>query len=86
MFTAEGIKERVRVQPFVPFRVVSSSGESYEVRLPDLIWIGARELHIGMGSKKKPTLYEKVARVSILHITALEDLPMKPSAKTNGEK
>jgi hypothetical protein len=91
MFTPSQIKDRVRQQPFVPLRIVTSSGEAYEVRHPDLVWIGTREIHVGMPSAKDPTIFDshsRIARVSLLHITAIEDLGTKSkgSAKNNGKK
>ena len=84
MFTPSQIKSRVRVQPFKPFRVVTSSGESYVVTHPDLIWVGVRDVHIGIASRKDPSTYDDETRVSLLHVTALEDVsPSKP--KKNGQ-
>lgn len=91
MFTPGQIKERIRQQPFVPLRIITSSGEAYEVRHPDLIWIATREIHIGMPSAKDPAIVDshgRIARVSLLHITAIEDLGTKAkgAAKDNGKK
>jgi hypothetical protein len=91
MFTPSQIKERVRQQPFVPLRIVTSSGEGYEVRHPDLIWIGTRDIHVGMPSAKDPGIvdsHSRIARVSLLHITAIEELGTKTkgAAKNNGKK
>ena len=79
MYTATELKERARQQPFVPLRVVTSSGESYEVTHPDLMWVGQRDIHIGKASIKDPTTYDHVSRIALTHITALEDLPVKSS-------
>jgi hypothetical protein len=72
MFTAQLIRDRVRKQPFVPVRVVTSSGQTYDVYHFDMIWIGHNDLHVGMPSPDDPTIYdsESVARIAILHITA----------------
>lgn len=83
MLTSQDILDRVRKQPFVPIRFVTSSGESYEVRHPDMVWVGRRDIHIGMSSRGNPSIYEQVSRVSLLHITAMEDLPVK-KGKSNG--
>lgn len=84
MLTAELIRERVRQQPFVPLRVVTSSGQTYDVYHPDMIWIGRTDLHVGMPSPDDPTIYERDARIAILHITALEDLPSRKKRDGNG--
>lgn len=77
MFTAEDILARMRKQPFVPVRIVTSSGESYEVHHPDLVLVGRRDIQVGLASKRNPAIYEQVSRVSLLHITAMEDVLSK---------
>ena len=84
MLTAQIIRDRVRQQPFVPLRIVTSSGRTYDVRHPDLIWIGRSDLHVGMPSPEDPTIYDKDARIAIMHITALEDLPARKRRGGNG--
>jgi hypothetical protein len=87
MFTPSQIKERVRQQPFVPLRIITSSGEAYEVRHPDLIWVGTRDVHVGMPSAKDPAIVDshgRIARVSLLHITAIEDVRTKAKAPKDG--
>jgi hypothetical protein len=86
MFTPETIKERVQRQPFVPLRIVTSSGGAYEVRHPDLIMIGRRELIIGLASKKKPGFYKELARVALMHVTAMEDIRAASKPKGNGQQ
>jgi hypothetical protein len=31
-----------------------------------------------------PSIYDRVLRVALVHVVALEDLPFSPSASTNG--
>jgi len=84
MFTPNQLKERIKKQPFVPLRIVTSSGESYTVTHPELLWVGVRDVHVGIASRKDPTTYENVARISLLHITALEDA-VGDKPKKNGK-
>lgn len=84
MFTAKLIRERVREQPFVPLRIVTSSGRTFDVYHPDLVWIGSNELHVGMPSQDDPTLHYGTTRVAILHVTAMEDLPARKKRDGNG--
>jgi hypothetical protein len=79
MFAAEEIKNRARQQPFIPFRIVTSAGESYEITHQDLVWVGSRELHVGFAHPTKPTLYNGTARLALMHVTALVDLPIPAS-------
>jgi hypothetical protein len=85
LFTPEYIRKRCKGQPFVPLRLVTSSGESYEVHHPDMLWVGERDVHVGISSKKNPSIYSQVSRVALMHITAIEDLAVPPSAQGNGQ-
>jgi hypothetical protein len=86
MFTANDIRNRMRTQPFVPLRIVTSSGQAFDVHHPDLVLIGGRELIVGQGTSNNPTFYDSITRVAIMHVTALQDLPTPPLANTNGEQ
>ena len=87
MFTAQDIKQRAMVRPFQPFRIVTGSGESYQVTHPDLVFIGINDVIVGIGSSEHPEFYEQVSRVAIMHVTALEDLPFPAPSKTgDGQK
>ena len=84
MFTADDIQARLHERPFVPVRVVTSSGQAYDVTHPDLIWVGRRSLFIGVASNENPTQFETASRVAIMHVTDLQDMPRPASADTNG--
>ena len=83
MFTAESILRRLKEQPFVPVRIVTSSGQSYDVPHPDLVWIAPRWLLIGKPSNQNPDLIEGASRVAIMHISDMQDLP-RTAPDTNG--
>ena len=87
MFTADDLKARIRQHPFVPLRIVTSSGEAFDLYHPDLIMVGRRDLTIGIASVEHPGQYERQTRVAIMHVTALEDLPVPtPPSGGNGER
>lgn len=86
MFTAEDIRDRVRKQPFVPLRITTSSGESFEVYHPEMMLVGRRDVQIGMPGPDDPTIYEQVTRVAILHITAIHDLSTRKRRDGNGRR
>jgi hypothetical protein len=75
MFNPDDIQARLRQSPFVPVRIIISSGQTFDIYHPDLVLVGHRDMIIGMASKKNPARYESTTRVPIMHITALEDLP-----------
>jgi hypothetical protein len=86
MFTANDIHTRIHQQPFTPLRIFTSSGQNYDITHPDLVLVGRRDLTIGTASNSNPKLYETVSRISILHITDIQDLPVSAgqSHETNG--
>jgi len=79
MFTAEDIRARVKKQPFAPLRIITSADEHYDIYHPDLVMVGTRHLLVGTASAKNPMIFDRSSMVSILHITAIEELP-KPTA------
>ena len=86
MFTADDIQTRIRVRPFVPLRIVTSAGQSFDVYHPDLVMVGRRDLTIGRASSDNPTQYEQTTRVAIMHVTAMEDLPARVTSGGNGQE
>jgi hypothetical protein len=79
MFNPDDILARLRQTPFVPVRIIISSGQQFDVFHPDLVLVGRMDMIIGMASSRNPALYDRTTRVPIMHVTALEDLPA-PSA------
>lgn len=84
MFTAEEIRERVREIPFTPLRIFTSSGQSYDITHPELVFYGRRALHIGVASNDNPSIFETATRVAIMHITDLQEVPKQTSATNHG--
>jgi hypothetical protein len=79
MFTPTDLRDRIKALPFAPVRIITSTGQSFDVYHPDLVMVGKRFLEIGLPSAEDPRLFEAVTRVAILHLTALEDLPARTS-------
>ena len=86
MFNAESIRARLREQPFVPVRIITSSGQAYDITHPDLVWVGRNALMIGTASNDKPAYFDATSRVAILHVTDMQDLAgaAMPPTNTNG--
>jgi hypothetical protein len=85
MFTADEISQRVKRTPFVPMRIITSAGEHYDVHHPDMIMVGRRLVVVGTASAKNPSVFERLAQLSILHLAAIEDLAAGTTAGSNGE-
>jgi hypothetical protein len=76
--TLESIHEWMRKRPFQPFRLSTSSGESYDVRHPEMAMLTRTELLIGVAERRGfPSRYRAV---SLLYITAVEPLDSTAAA------
>ena len=80
--SANDILDTLKTQAFEPFRMVLTDGTSYEVKHPDLVWLGKRSLMVGFVADPHSTLYERAVKVDLLHISRLEPLEM---SKSNGQ-
>jgi len=72
--TIDSLKARLGRRPFEPFRVVTSSGERYDVRHPENAWLYKSGLIVAHGGGNGD-LPESYADLALLHITAVEKLP-----------
>ncbi|HEY4328386.1 MAG TPA: hypothetical protein VGN88_01520 [Phycisphaerae bacterium] len=68
--TLDTIQERLARKPFEPFRVITSSGDRYDVRHPEMVLRVKNGIYIGLGGKG--VVADKAAFVSLLHVTAVE--------------
>ncbi len=85
MYTAEEIQARLREKPFRPLRIIASEGLKYDIRHPDLVFVGRTDIMVGFAKPESPTIYDRVTRVAMIHIVALEDLPVV-STPSNGQE
>ena len=84
MFRPDDILARMREKPFRPVRIIVSEGQKYDIRHPDLVFVGSRDIMIGFPAADNPHVYDQVTRVALVHIVSTEDLPA-PAASPNGE-
>lgn len=75
MITSSDIRDRVQKKPFFPFRIRTSSGESYDILHPEFAMVGKRIVVVGTPVNEDDAEFDKAHIVSILHVTALEILP-----------
>jgi len=64
--SVESIREMLDRQPFEPFRIVTSSGESYVIRNPNLVALMKSRLFIALPDGERWTF------LNYLHVTAVE--------------
>ena len=46
---------------------------AYDILHPDLVLVGHRDLMIGFPGPKHPTIYDRVVRLALVHIVAIEE-------------
>lgn len=77
--TVQAFRERLRQRPFRPFRIIMSSGESYEVRHPEVAFLTRTDLLIGVGDTDEGVPAE-FRICSLQHIATVE--PLSAAAET----
>jgi hypothetical protein len=80
----EELKDVLKQQPFEPFRLVLTDGIGYDIRHPDLLWVGKRTAYVGLTGQPGQTLFERSVRVDLLHITRIEPLDAPANPPSNG--
>lgn len=80
--TVQTFRDLLKKQPFQPFRLVMSSGQSYDVRHPEMTMLTRTDILVGVGDTKEgvPASF-KIC--SLLHVTAIE--PLEPAASESGK-
>jgi hypothetical protein len=71
--TVQSFRELLTQQPFKPFRLVMSSGKSYEVRHPEMAMLTRTDLLVGVGETDEGVPAE-FRICSLPHVTAVEPL------------
>lgn len=68
--TPESLREMLRRQPFVPFRLFVSDGRSFDITKPHLVFPGANMVMIGIVRPEVSTeFWDEPAFVANRHIT-----------------
>lgn len=75
--TVQTFRDLLRLQPFRPFRIVMSSGQSYEIRHPEMAMLTRTAILVGVGELDEGIPAE-FRICSLLHVTAIE--PLTPAA------
>ena len=83
IFTPDDVQARLRDRPFLPVRIVLTTGQSYDIYHPDLVLVGRRFLIVGTPSSENPSHADLVTRVALVHVSELRDLPIT-TPPTNG--
>jgi hypothetical protein len=78
--TVQTFRELLAQRPFKPFRLVMSSGQSYDVGHPELAMLTKSDLLVGIGDIDEGVPAEfKIC--SLLHVSAIEPISSASGAK-----
>jgi hypothetical protein len=75
--TVQTFRELLTQRPFRPFRLVMSSGQTYEVRHPELALLTRSDILIGVG-ETDDGIPAEFRICSLLHVATIE--PLSPTA------
>jgi hypothetical protein len=73
--TGEELRTFAKRQPFRPFRIILTTGATFDVRHPDLIMVGNRVATIGMSYDPKQLIYDYPFTVDLFHVVGVQELP-----------
>ncbi len=82
--TREEVQLAARRQPFEPFRLILTTGATYDIRHPDLIMVGIRSAILGITHQPDGVAYDLTIKVDLLHIVGIEELRATPTTSSNG--
>ena len=69
------LRDAARRQPFIPFRLILTTGATHDIRHPDLIMVGTRSATIGLTNDEKGLAYDRTTIVDLLHVVGIEMMP-----------
>jgi hypothetical protein len=68
------LRDRLRVRPFQPFRIVTSDGVTYDVRHPDLVLVTTGAAVVGFPDPSVPGIAGRYDILSLNQIVRLEQI------------
>jgi hypothetical protein len=80
----EDLNDRLRGKPFLPFKIVLTDGQTYDVSRPDFVLVARRTAVIGVKKSDAQPYFDRYHIVSLLHIVRLEPAEAAPK-DGNGE-
>lgn len=83
MVTTADVDSRKRRKPFVPIKFVTDSGEAIEVHDPQMLMVGVRDILVGFPTRRHPGICERISKVQLADIVAIEDLPTSTARELN---
>lgn len=76
--TVQTFRELLSQRPFKPFRLVMSSGQTYEIRHPEMAMLTRTDILVGINASDD-NIPAEFKICSLLHVTTIEPLtPVSP--------
>lgn len=72
MVTYRKVLDYILAEPFRPFRIKLASGQAFEIRYPELIYVGIKSIELYAAASNHED--EKWHRVSLAQVEAVEPL------------
>jgi len=80
--TVQTFRDLLAARPFMPFKIVMSSGQAYEVRHPECAWLTKSDLLVGIDVEEDGIPAEfKIC--SLLHVTTVEPLGVQQNGSSS---
>jgi len=80
----EELRDTLQQKPFEPFRIVMTDGDGFDIRHPDLLWVGKRTAYVGLTGQPGQTFFERAVKVDLLHIIRTVPLDSASAPPSNG--
>jgi hypothetical protein len=77
MTAPQDLEPELKKEPFQPFRIVTSGGNTYDITEKDqpLLLVGKRTVIIGLRVPETDAYFDRYEVVSLVHIIRLEPIP-----------
>jgi hypothetical protein len=70
--TVQTFRDLLTQRPFMPFRLVMSSGQTYDVRHPEMAMLTRNDILVGIDEEEGIPANFKIC--SLLHVTSIEPI------------
>ena len=77
------VRDFVRARPFVPFRMHTSEGHSYDVRHPDEAMVLTTRVIVPVRTKSNGDFAQSSEHVALAHVVRIEELRAETSQSAN---
>lgn len=71
---SDTLRTWLRAEPFAPFSITLSNGNTYEVRHPELLIVGRHVAAVGISADPDTLDFERLVNLSLRQIASIEPL------------